>query len=207
MPAPILYRAQARGTLRAGAPIRRHPGRRLPSNVPFVVDNIWEYTRPEGMPSRRHSVYASPSAELALKSASQGEPDRAGYVVCRVELVGTPPVMQIGVEDARDHPDVKAVLDAILRTLRLDDWAAAPLPHKLALAPLFLPGVTRDELATAVACDALLASVVRAAAGKVTIWTAPPCLARGEIFFEPGEGDAYILHLVDEDVSVALGAA
>jgi hypothetical protein len=169
--------------------------RRLPSNLPFVVDNLWEYARPDGMPSRRSSVYASPTAELALALASQGGASRDDYAVCRLELVGTPRLLQIGVADAREHHDVEKVQKTILRRLRVGDWAAAPLEHKLALAPLFLPGVTRAELAQAMERDPLLAEVVAAAAAQVTIWSPPAAPnAHGEIFFELGEGEAYVLH-------------
>lgn len=205
---PVLYRAELRSSLKTGVPIPRHPGRRLPSNVPFVVDNIWEYTRPDGMPSRRCAVYASPTPGLALAGASQGGATRADYEVCRLELVGRPRMLQIDVEDARHHRDVEAVQKAVLRRLRLGDWAAAPLAHKLALAPLFVPGVTREELEEAMAGDALLAEVVRAAAALVTIWNAPAAPnAHGEIFFELDEGQAFILHPLGAQASGAAGAA
>jgi hypothetical protein len=192
---PTLYRAELRSSLKTGVPIPRHPGRRLPSNVPFAVDNIWEYARPDGMPSRRSSVYASPTPALALAGASQGGARRDDYAACRLELVGNPRLLQIAVEDARHHPDVEAVQKAILRRLRVGDWAAARLEHKLALAPLFLPGVTREELAQAMEKDPLLAEVVGAGAAQVTIWTPPAAPnPHGEIFFELGEGDAFILH-------------
>ncbi|HWT72545.1 MAG TPA: hypothetical protein VN361_10195 [Oxalicibacterium sp.] len=193
-----LYRAQLRSKLQTGVTISRSNGRRLPSNVPFAVDNVWEYTRPDTMPSRRHSVYASPTPALALGGASQGSASRDDYVVCRLELVGTPRLLQIEVEDARQHRDVEAVQREILRRLRVDDWAQAPLERKLALAPLFLPGVTRAEMQQAVQHHALLAEVVHGAAAQVTLWTAPPAPnAHGEIFFELDAGQGYVLHPLD----------
>jgi hypothetical protein len=190
----VLYRAELRSKLKTGVTITRFNGRRLPSNVPFAVDNIWEYTRPATLPSRRHSVYASPTPELALAGASQGSANRDDYVVCRLELVGNPRVLQIDVEDARYHRDVEAVQREILRRLRVGDWALAPLEHKLALAPLFLPGVTQAELQQASERHALLAEVIEGAAAQVTIWTPPPAPnAHGEIFFELDEGQGYVL--------------
>jgi hypothetical protein len=198
MSQPTLYRAELRSTLKAGVPILRHPGRRLPSNVPFVVDNIWEFTRPDSMPSRRHAVYASPAPALALAGASQGEAKRDDYVVCRLELVGEPRLLQIAVRDARYHDDVDAVQQAVLRCLRAGGWAETPLEHKLALAPLFVPGLTREELRQAMAREALLAEVVRAAAARVTFWNPPAAPnPEGETFFELDEGQAFILHPLD----------
>lgn len=198
MSQPTLYRAELRSKLQTGVLISRFNGRRLPSNVPFAVDNIWEYTRPDTMPSRRHSVYASPTPVLALAGASQGSASRDDYVVCRLELVGSPRLLQIEVEDARYHRDVEAVQREILRRLRVGDWAQAPLEHKLALAPLFLPGVTRAELQQALQHDAWLAEVVDSAAALVTLWTPPPARnAQGEIFFELDEGQGYVLHPLD----------
>lgn len=195
---PTLYRAERRDRVKTGVPILRRPGRRLPSNVPFVVDNIWEFTRPDDMPSRRQCVCASPAPALALEGASQGEAEREAYRVCRLELVGSPRLQQIDVRDARYHVDIGEVQQAILAKLRAGTWSEAALEHKLALAPLFLPGVTRDELRQAMARDALLDATVRAAAERVTLWkrlAAPH--PEGEIFFELDEGQTFILHPLD----------
>ena len=67
-----LYRAEARSTLRTGVPFARRAGRRLPSNVPFVVDNIWEFTRPDGMPSRRHCGSSPPAVDTWILVAPSG---------------------------------------------------------------------------------------------------------------------------------------
>ena len=42
---------------------------RPPGNVPYYVDNIWEWLRPEGAPSRRKAAFASPTPELAAAGA------------------------------------------------------------------------------------------------------------------------------------------
>lgn len=203
-----LYRAEARSTLRTGVPFTRRAGRRLPSNVPFVVDNIWEFTRPDGMPSRRHCVCASPTPALALEGASQGEARREDYLACRLELVGSPRLLQIGVKDARYHPDVEQVQQAVLGGLRKDGWSEAPLERKLALAPLFVPGVSREELRAAMAREPLLAAVVESAAARVTIWTRLPAPhPEGEVFFELDQGQAFILHPLEGQAAGGRAAA
>jgi hypothetical protein len=55
---------------------------RPPGNVPYVVDNLWEWKRPKGYPNRRCSVFANPDPETAGKSGA------AGGTVFRVEFEG-----------------------------------------------------------------------------------------------------------------------
>ena len=83
---------------------------RLPKHLPRYVDNLWEWRRPEGLPSRRSCAFASPTPELARRS---GPP---GGVVCRV-LVRPPCrlVQLLGYPDARNHPDVAFLADAMVR--------------------------------------------------------------------------------------------
>ena len=78
--------------------------RRPPGNVPYVVDNLWEWTRPEKFPDRRKSKFASPAPEQALRSAVL--PEDTYEHVFRIEFVGDPIIAQLpGVEDAKQHPD------------------------------------------------------------------------------------------------------
>ena len=51
-----------------------YPTRRQPGNVPYLVDNLWAWTRPEGYPDRRQSAYASPTPEQAKASALEKDP-------------------------------------------------------------------------------------------------------------------------------------
>lgn len=174
---------------------RRHPGRRLPSNIPYMVDNLWEFTRPSERPSRRHAVYASPSAELALAYAVAGGAARRDYIACEMVFQKRPTFIQLPVEDAKLHPDVLVLQQFVNR--KLGGWSALPLAHKLALAPLLLPGVTRAELLEAMETSELLAEVVREAASRVTFWWPDGVVeATGELFFEIDEGNAYTLEPV-----------
>jgi hypothetical protein len=81
-----LYRAVPRENFNPDVIGRAHATRRVPSNVPFVVDNLWEYLRPEHLPSRRHAIYASPTPELALQNASVAGPLRDRYQACLLEV-------------------------------------------------------------------------------------------------------------------------
>jgi hypothetical protein len=189
----ILYRAVPATRVRPGEKKCRHEGRRLPGNVPYLVDNLWEYTRPEGRPSRRHAVYASPTPELALQNAIADGLPPSGYVACRLAFHYEPAIMQLTVSDARHHRDIRTLQQLVNR--ELGERAGAPLADKLALAALFLPGVTRQELADAMAAAPLLDELVRKAAAAVTFWSATPdqVAEDGELFFEIAEDNFYTL--------------
>lgn len=168
----------------------RHPGRRLPSNIPYLVDNLWEFARPDTKPSRRHAIYASPTIELALKNASAAGADRANYIVCELVFETPPPMMQLSVKDAREHDDLPNLQRAV--NGMLGRWSENDLVNKLDLAPLFLPGVSKQELAIAIEDQPQLKEIVLQASKLVTLWNDKPA-ADGEFFFEIAEGNSYTL--------------
>jgi hypothetical protein len=191
-----LYRAVRRSTLNAGQENLRNPGRRLPGNVSYLVDNLWEFTRPAGKPSRRHAVYASPTPQLALENASAGALGQDQYAACELRFRYQPAMIQLTVSDARYHPDIRNIQSLVNQELR--EWASGSLQDKLALAPLFLPGVTREELGSAMAGHPQLHELVRKAAAEVTIWTpdAAEVTPDGELFFEIADDNSYTLYPV-----------
>lgn len=186
-----IFRAVPHVTFNPEHEYRRHPGTRLPANVPYLVDNLWEFTRPDAMPSRRKSVYASPTAALALDGAAGVGRPKDGFIACRVECRSAPKTFQLSVADARYHPDVKKLQKTV------HDRLAGPVPvgleDKLALAPLFVPGMTRDELQAAVDGNAGLRELVMELAALVTLWKDTPDPAVGELFFEIDEDNTYTL--------------
>lgn len=98
-----LFRAVAQKHYEEGKIIQRNPGRRLPSNIPYLVDNLLEFARPQEKPSRRHSVYASPTPELALRYAVADGADQSKYLVCELRCAKTPAIMQLSRQDASDR--------------------------------------------------------------------------------------------------------
>lgn len=174
----------------------RNPGRRLPGNVPYLVDNLWEYTRPDDKPSRRHAVYASPTPELALENAVAGGRRPDEYVACRLEFDHEPAMIQLAVSDARYHPDIRRLQQMVNQALR--EWAGNDLGNKLALAALFLPGITKQELGLAAIGNALLGQLVQEASAAITFWSPEPGVVSpdGELFFEIAEDNRYWLHPV-----------
>ena len=132
-----LFRAETASRFRPGTAQTRRDGVRLPVNVPYVVDNLWEHLRPETMPSRRHAVYASPTPQQALGSGT-----KADLVVSELCFSGEIKLAQLQVADATDHPDIRAIGKAMQGWI--DAFAAAG-GERDALAPLFLPGSTKAD--------------------------------------------------------------
>lgn len=174
--------------------------RRLPSNIPYSIDNLWEFLRPANKPSRRHAVYASPSPELALANASAYTADTSeGYAAYALVFNHPPAFMQLSVTDARYHPDVKALQRIVHETLGAE-FGALPLAQKLAVAPLFLPGVSADELRQAGLQCGLLQNILDQAGAASTFWDGKDVLdpmSEGELFFELDEKNSYVLQVFD----------
>lgn len=119
------------------------PTRRVPSNVPYLVDNVWEFLRPDGAPSRRHAAYASPTPELALKNASAFP--GADYEVWEVLLQPAESIVICSVPDAREHADIKKVPAVFTQALR-PELCLLPFEQTQHLAPLYMPALAKDDL-------------------------------------------------------------
>lgn len=166
--------------------LSRHPTVRIPSNVPYIVDNLWEWLRPEHMPSRRHAIYASPTPQLALANASAPLGDGDHYIACRV--VVDPQhvrIAQLKVRDARVHPDIKTVA----RWVSGQGQAIISLDssRKQQTAQLFMPGLARDELEGLRGADSLVAQICHCLRSASTFWgdaATPMASSEGELFFE-----------------------
>lgn len=189
-----MYRAVPRADFDGAKIYTWRPGSRLPGNVPYFVDNLWELARPSHLPSRRSAVYASPTPTLALASATAGNLLPTDYMPCRVKLNGTPKLFQLSKPDAREHRDLKGLQKLVHAAWK--DWGTRSMTAKLALAPLFLPGTTRPELEEAMAADPAVRTLIEAAVAAVTVWTDAPNVAEGEIIFELAQGDSYTLEPV-----------
>src|SRR5215468_6363143 len=100
-PATIdIFRAVLEAHERPNRLLRTGDIMRPPLKVPYVVDNLWEWVRPECYPSRRFSAFASPQPDLAKE---QGAKEGGVY---RVEFRGHRRICQLkGYRNAKDHPD------------------------------------------------------------------------------------------------------
>lgn len=159
-----------------------------PTNVPYVVDNLWEWRRPDGWPSRRHCVCASPKFELAQQAAAATE----GRVF-RVKVGREAKVAQIVESDARYHRDVKELRRTLLQLLG-QNWLDGPAQSKSESALLWTPCLTRDEVAelfqqgplARIRCD--IWDAIRFWDGARLVSAGEPWpFSEGEIFFEAEE--------------------
>jgi hypothetical protein len=165
---------------------------RVPGNVPFFVDNIWEWLRPEGFPSRRLSAFAAPCVEGAVASAGCTVDQ-----VYRVELLDGQPVCQLIMgdrpDDARYHADIDQLKRQIIRILP-EEWYQRPCFERGIEAVLFLPCVTGDEIEIVMQESSFIdADRIRQ---SCTFWQDVVLLAEcrmtqelhpsGELFFEGG---------------------
>ncbi|MDM0108483.1 hypothetical protein QTH97_26275 [Variovorax sp. J22R24] len=188
-----LYRAVKTLSATEAETIHRwRPTVRLPSNVSYMVDNLWEFLRPADMPCRRHAVYASPSAELAVQCAAQlSNPLPTAYVVA---ITGPYRVAQLDVEDAREHADLRAVRAMVQE--RQKEWTELPWDTRLRLGILFAPGATKADWERVIREDAVVAGVVAELSSVSTFWAsahAPVASSRGELFFELQDDASYQL--------------
>lgn len=117
---------------------------RAPGNVPFLVDNVWEWLRPASFPSRRFSAFAAPSVDGAATSAGCNINQ-----VYRVELLDGQPACQLingeRPEDARYHADIDSLKRLIIRALPRE-WYQRPPAERGIEAVLFLPCATREDI-------------------------------------------------------------
>ena len=135
---------------------------RAPGNVPYYVDNIWEWLRPNGAPSRRRAAFASPTPELAAAGAQDDVAD-----AWRVELVDGQPAYQITKgehpQDAKHHADIARLKRLIMGELHHCAWFDLPLSERKPELDLFVPVVLQAW------CIALRDRRRARAAGSITI--------------------------------------
>lgn len=192
-----LYRlAQADANVRNPQP--QFPTRRAPGNVPYLVDNLWEWRRPKEFPNRRHSVFASPTPALAEEAGGAAN----GRVFCVKMDLANSRICQILERDARYHPDVK-VLPKLINEALGPVWMDEPMDRKTEVAALWTPclsGKDVDHLFRTTSLAPLRQFVWDA----ISFWEGARLVMpegdlpylEGEIFFQTPE---YHLHRVASD--------
>lgn len=191
-----MYRALPKSDLAETKILRRQQSTRVPVNVPYLVDNLWEYLRPAHAPSRRHAIYASPSAEQALASASRG----ADNAVCEVVIHDAHcRIVQLSVPDAKEHKDIKTVM-RVASALFAQLFNNMSDDHKLAYAPLFMPGTAAEQTAVLLRRPEL--QQLFDATNACTMWKDASHTVNpghpGELFFELSANGAAILTRIDD---------
>lgn len=119
-------------------------------SIPPLIDNLWEWKRPESAPSRRISTFASPSVELALRHRRLGRGNARIYrialpVGARVAQLTSPAVGGFDPSDSCFHPDVADLPRVLMRSLG-PDWAARRLRGKVRPGLLWVPYLFKEEI-------------------------------------------------------------
>lgn len=162
--------------------------RRVPGNVPYVVDNLWEWKRPEGLPNRRYSVFASPLRKLAKGSATHGEQ------LYRVEIQGNCRIAQIEEPDAKEHPDCRNLKKLLVSFLYEKGWVETSIGEKRDISALWAPCLLKEEVQEIFSSDPLR-EIRDALWDAITIWDGARIVdaskklpfPKGEVFFEAEE--------------------
>ena len=173
----------------------RRETRRPPGNIPYVVDNIWEWLRPEHMPNRRHAAYANLTAENALKNATSRLEKGDVYQVCKVEFSGTGlKLARLKVEDAKHHTDIRLVQNIVIKALD-KILQSSDLVQKQSIAPLFFPCLTKGELQKLQEQSTDVAGIFDKCSEESTYWKSanfdPDSSDDGELFFELTDQSTY----------------
>jgi hypothetical protein len=173
--------------------------RRTPSNVPYLVDNVWDALRPDHAPSRRFAAYASPTPELALVNASAAGSDPSLYVACEIVFKGTDIVLaHLKETDARFHPDIGRFVRKVAE-VQGANFGSMSLELKAAHAALYLPGVSKFELFAYFCSTSQAQDLRRQLQDLSTFWkdaSYEPQPHNGELFFELRNGTTYTLQPV-----------
>lgn len=166
-------------------------GLRVPKYVPTYIDNIWEWTRPENFPSRRKSVFASPTIELAKSNGPKNG------IVYQVVPLGTYKLCQLtNVENASVHPDCEK-LRSVFCNLFGNEWQSQHLDGKVLAERLFLPCLSAQDVESIFEDDLKLKTNKRLIQKAVTIWKSSTLVdfekndiidEVGELFFESSQG-------------------
>lgn len=139
-----IYRAVSSWKDKAHKPF---PTRRAPRNIPYVVDNIWEWARRRGQyVNRRFAAYGSPSPEAAEASVDNG-------TAYRVEFLGEHRVCQLnGISDAKHSKEIKKIKKAVFRLLGnqhekgFREWRSDTLDVKRVGGQLYTPCQSHEDV-------------------------------------------------------------
>lgn len=169
-----------------------HDTMRPPSNVPYVVDNLWEWKRPKNYPNRRYSAFASPKPELALKSAN-------GEIVCEVKFEGKYKLCQVnGYKDSREHPECKELRKLLFKKFG-QGWIDGKLNEKEEFGKLWIPCLTKDDMNYLFGSNETLRGIREEVYSNITFWNDVVLIDKdmdlpdpeGELFFQ-AEGGYYL---------------
>lgn len=162
---------------------------RPPGNVPYIVDNLWEWKRPKNYPDRRRSVFASPTPELAMKAVGGGTAYtvkfNGKYKLCQVREYW----------DSKKHPDCKKLRKLLFKFFG-QDWIDGKLKDKEDFGKLWIPCLTKNEMNYLFGSNEKLREIRNEIYDAITYWNDVALIKngsglpdpKGELFFEAEDG-------------------
>ena len=192
---PFMDTSEARHFIYRALSVRPKPGDirktrldapRPSANVPALVDNLWEWKRADGFPSRRHAAFADARFEICRQ--------RKG-VPCRVALLAPYRLCQaVGLEDSKEHQECSSLPKFLCKALG-ESWLGSPLDQKSEAGRLWMPCLSKTEIAFLFGTVEPLRQVRDELWQLIRYWEGVRLLespldadVRGELFFEAHEG-------------------
>ena len=117
---------------------------RPPGNIPYIVDNLWEWARPSEYANRRMSAFASPTPELAAIAYGSDchvykveFPENSSFKICQL-------IRPDKNQDSRFHYECKCLKKKIIGHFG-NNWFDNDLREKQKIACLWMPCLKKEE--------------------------------------------------------------
>lgn len=163
---------------------------RCPRNVPYIVDNLWEWKRPGDFPSRRFSAFASPQQCLAKEEGPEGGTVFLVIFKNRVKLC-----QLTGTKDSKYHRDINLLnklMSSIIEQLSIKEKTS----YEKELKRLWTPCLTKTDIDKLFKKIEILKEIRDEIYHTITYWDDAVLIRdvnnipdeKGEIFFEAVDG-------------------
>lgn len=163
---------------------------RCPRNVPYIVDNLWEWKRPAAFPNRRFSAFASPRQCLAKEEGPVGGTVFFVIFKNRVKLC-----QLTGTKDSKYHRDINLLnklMSSIIEQLSLKEKTS----YEKELKRLWTPCLTKTDIDKLFKKIEILKAIRDEIYNAITYWDDAILIRdvnnipdeKGEIFFEAVDG-------------------
>jgi len=192
----IIYRAVSNSKKVKNKLFTPHSTMRPPGNIPYVVDNLWEWARPAGYPNRRFAAFASPTIELATEAFG------ANCSVYKVEFNNNKNEKKIcqliraeKKQDSKFHHECKMLKKLMIKNLG-NDWFSKDIREKGKISALWMPCMRKKDIESVFQNSALLKSMRDEIFNSINYWKDVVLIKnsneipddKGEIFFEYSDG-------------------
>jgi len=162
---------------------------RPPGNIPYIVDNLWEWKRPEEFPNRRFSAYTSPNPELALKLGPENG------TIFEIQFTGVYKIAQLTqYTDSKFHPECKTLKNKIINLLKQETgewWLNWDNKKKQKISPLWMPCLRKNEVEDLFNTVPYLQSIKKQVKSFIAYWDNVNLVDFGEGILSDLEGEIF----------------